>query len=206
MQLGRVELFRAYSAVEEVWKPVVGREGQFEVSSLGRVRSLTRVVPVRNHPKAGYVVKTVRGRVLNGWQGANGYRMVSLGRRADGRVTCFLVHRLVCEAFHGPCPEGYEVCHGPNGKLDNRADQLCWGSRSKNHHEDKERDGTKIKGEKHYMAKLKEEQVVEIWGCRGMASPAVAQRYNVSPRTIRDIWNGKTWNCVTNIRDTAIPR
>jgi hypothetical protein len=189
--------------MEETWKPVVGFEGQFEVSSLGRIKSLPRVVPVRNHPKAGYKTKTVRGKVLKTWTGSHGYRMVGLGRGDNGRTQCFLVHRLVCEAFHGPCPEGQEVCHGPNGKQDNRASQLCWGTRSKNHGEDKDRDGSKVVGEAHYNARLTEDAVRLIWRRKGERSPSVAKDFNVSPRTVRDIWNGITWRCVTNIPDSA---
>ena len=190
--------------MEEIWKPVVGFEGQFEVSSLGRVKSLARIVPVRDHPKAGYVTKTVREKILKGWVGSKGYRMVALGRQENGRPLIFLVHRLVCEAFHGPCPAEHEVCHGPNGKLDNRASQLCWGTRSKNHGEDRDRDGSKVVGEAHHNARLTEDAVRRIWQRKGERSPSVAEDFNVSPRTVRDIWNGLTWRCVTNIRENAI--
>lgn len=174
----------------ELWRPVVGYEGLYEVSSLGRVRSLPQVVPVIGHPKQGYTSKTIKGRVLTGWIASHGYLMVTLGGRSGRQA---LVHRLVCEAFHGPCPEGYEVCHGPNGKLDNRASQLRWGTRSENHGIDRDRDGTKVNGEKHHNAKLKESDVLNILRRKGESASKLGTEYKVAPRTIRDIFNGKTW-------------
>lgn len=42
------------------------------------------------------------------------------------------VHRAVCEAFHGPCPEGMETLHIDEDALNNRADNLEWGTRRQN--------------------------------------------------------------------------
>lgn len=177
----------------EKWLPVVGFEGRYEVSDLGRVRSLPRRIPVTGHPKAGYTCKFLPGRILSGWIANTGYLTVALGR---GNYR--LVHRLVCEAFHGPCPKDHEVCHGPNGKLDNRASQLRWGTRAQNHGPDKERDGTKIRGEQHHQSRLTEQQVLEVWSRQGECSTTVASSYGVAPRTVRDIWNRKTWCHLTN--------
>ena len=181
----------------EEWRAVVGWEELYEVSSLGRVRSLPRTVPVVGHRLANYTSKHLRGRVLSGWVANNGYLTVGLGGKAATRY--YLVHRLVCEAFHGPAPKGYEVCHGPNGKLDNRASQIRWGTRSENHGIDRDRDGTKIFGEKHHNSILTEKDVLEIWKSDRTSSPTVAKKYGVAPRTIRDIWNKKTWVNITNM-------
>lgn len=42
------------------------------------------------------------------------------------------VHRLVCEAFHGPCPPGMEVLHDDEDGLNNRPENLRWGTRKEN--------------------------------------------------------------------------
>ena len=180
----------------EEWRPVVGWEGLYEVSSEGCVQSLGRVVTVVGHPRTP--VRRIPPRVLKPWIASHGYFTVCLGGRRSKGGQHALVHRLVCLAFHGPCPEGHEVCHGPGGKLDNRAENLSWGTKSQNLRDDRIRDGTLIEGSKHYNARLSDEDVVCIWGMRDQSSPNVASQFGVSARTIRDIWNRITWKSVTN--------
>ena len=79
----------------ERWLPVVGWEGLYEVSDLGRVRSLPR--------------NTTRGRVLRANPAANGYRQATVFRQ--GHPKSVYVHHLVAEAFIGPRPEGLEIRH-----------------------------------------------------------------------------------------------
>lgn len=105
---------------EEEWKPVVGHEGAYEVSNLGRVRSLDRVITTR----AG-VKKRRKGQLLRPIKQKRGYISVQI----QGTK---LVHRLVLEAFVGPCPEGMETCHRNGVKTDNRVENLYWGTSSEN--------------------------------------------------------------------------
>lgn len=98
----------------EEWKAVVGYEGLYEVSSAGRVRSLDRLDSI-GRPRKGHERKlSVWGRSIT----------VSLD---NGWSKTFAVHRLVLEAFVGPCPEEWEA-HHKNGDLrDNRLENLQWG-------------------------------------------------------------------------------
>jgi hypothetical protein len=105
----------------ERWLPVVGWEGLYEVSDQGRVRSLDRIV----HTKAGWS-RRHQGRTLRSLQ-CHGYQTVEL--TSGHRVS---VHRLVLEAFVGPCPDGLECCHGVGGPSDNRLSNLRWDTRSEN--------------------------------------------------------------------------
>ena len=98
----------------EVWRPVVGAEGRYEVSSLGRVRSLLRKVP----------------QVLKPTVGTHGY--MTLYIYADGKRRLRSVHQLVAEAFIGPRPDGVDVRHLNGVKSDCRAVNLAFGSRSQN--------------------------------------------------------------------------
>ncbi len=123
-----------YHDVAERWAPVSGYEGLYEVSDQGRVRSVDRVVP---HQYVGYL--TLRGRLLKQKPDPRGYSQAYLS--AGGAVSTRRVHRLVAEAFHGPCPEGQEVRHGPGGMLDNRVENLSYGTRRENRG-DMRRDGT----------------------------------------------------------------
>lgn len=124
---------------EEVWKPVVGYERYYEVSSLGRVRSLPREVTQRN----GVVRKSplrMRKTPLS-----DGYPQVSL--MVDGRMKVTKVHRLVAEAFLGPRPPGQQVRHLNGDATDPRLVNLRYGTQSENSR-DSLRHGTHPTGSK----------------------------------------------------------
>ncbi|AUX81960.1 HNH endonuclease [Mycobacterium phage Frankie] len=105
----------------EVWRPVVGQEGNYEVSNLGRVRSLDRQIDVDGRGR-----RYMRGRVLSLVPMKNGYRLAAL---PGGKK---LVHRLVLEAFSGPCPPGAEGCHNDGDRSNNRIENLRWDTRTAN--------------------------------------------------------------------------
>lgn len=113
--------------VLETWRPVVGFEGYYEVSDLGRVRSTDRMVT--NPHKNG--LRRVRGRVLRAKPTKpTDYPMVSLWR--EGVQHSRRVHKLVAEAFLGPCPPGLEVCHKDDDKHRNQLSNLRYDTRSGN--------------------------------------------------------------------------
>jgi len=100
----------------EEWLPVVGFEGRYMVSSLGRVKSL--------HPQRGDVILKQHIR-------RHSYLSVRLyhGPKTAQRYT---IHRLVLEAFVGPCPLGHEGCHSDGDPQNNAASNLYWGTRRQN--------------------------------------------------------------------------
>lgn len=103
--------------VEEVWRPVAGYNGRYEVSDLGNVKSMDY-----NH--------TGQTRVLSECDDGSGYRLVCLCK--DGRQKSCKVHRLVAEAFI-PNPGNLpQVNHKNEDKTDNRAENLEWCSQSYN--------------------------------------------------------------------------
>jgi len=121
--------------MNEIWKDVVGYEGAYQVSNLGRVRSLDRTVKVTNLGE-----RRLKGRILKQHNyGTNKYLMVVLSKEA--KHTNRTVHSLVAASFLGPCPDGCEVLHGLGGKLDNRLRNLKYGTKSENQF-DRLRDGT----------------------------------------------------------------
>jgi hypothetical protein len=109
----------------EVWKPIEGHEG-YEVSSLGRVRSVDRVKLLRNR-HGGVNERRFKGRVLVQGNGTNGYMSVQLGRDA-----LRLVHRLVAKAFIDG-DNSLQVNHKNGIRNDNRAENLEWMSCRDNH-------------------------------------------------------------------------
>ncbi len=183
------------SGEPERWLPVPEWEGLYEVSDLGRVRSLDRMVA---HGRT--MAQFRRGRVLAPGLGA-GYRKnghtrggpyLSLCLCRDGKRHRFNVHTLVARAFLGPLPTGHEVCHGPGGALDNRLANLSYGTHSKNSGEDRRRDGTVV------AAKLTDKIVLECRdrAARGWPIVMLASEFGVAGRTMSSAINGRTWRHV----------
>lgn len=109
---------------EEEWIPVVGWEGLYEVSSFGRVRSLPRYW---DNPLTGGKSK-LGGNILRSTSSEK-YVSVMLN---PGKKTVN-IHRLVCEAFHGPAPEGKNlVLHSDDNGQNNHEDNLRWGDGADN--------------------------------------------------------------------------
>lgn len=109
----------------EVWKPVVGFEDAYEVSSQGRVRSIDRVMTTKNGIRLRF-----RGVMRKPVITPGGYPAVGMGAPNYMPRT---VHVLVCEAFHGPKPKPGMVVRHLNGvSTDNRPENLAWGTHSEN--------------------------------------------------------------------------
>ena len=90
--------------MEEIWKDIEGYEGMYQVSSLGNVRSLNRIV---RHNYGGDAHKV--GKLKTVSLSKRGYRFVSLYK--NNTIKGFRVCRLVYAAFVGPIPEGMQVNH-----------------------------------------------------------------------------------------------
>lgn len=103
----------------ERWTPIEGYEGRYEVSDLGRVRSLPR-----KFQPAG---RTLRLRTHR-----DGYQTVALYDGAGNPKQCF-VHRLVCAAFIGAAPSDRpDVNHKDGNKQNNHSANLEWSNDSLN--------------------------------------------------------------------------
>jgi hypothetical protein len=177
-------------APEEIWVPVAGYEGLYEVSDMGRVRSLDRVLP---HARLGKWRR--RGIVLSASPvDGDGYLGVSLSKGGDQR--CARVHHLVAEAFIGPRPFGLGVLHRDGKIPDNRATNLYYGT-AQNNADDMIAHGNALCGDKNPSAKLTIEQVREIRSLAGAESHrAISERFGVSKTTIGHIIRGHIWGSV----------
>lgn len=183
----------------EVWKAIPGFEGYYEVSSLGRARSLDRAV---RHARGGFAIK--RGRLLSTKPNGHGYPSVCLSK--EGKPTTRVIHQLVCEAFNGPRPEGHEAAHEDGNKANCRADNLSWKTRTENER-DKKRHGTSLlgrdcvpahsraRGERHGCARLTSVQVREARRLMnsGVSAYRISHLLNVSHTTAKSIQSEKTW-------------
>jgi len=177
--------------MNEVWHPVVGYEGLYEVSDQGRVRSVDRMITYKTGRR-----NLTRGRVLAQPTNRGGYLQVQLWK--DNQGTTAMVHTLVAYAFLGPRPEGKEILHGVLGKLINTPENLSYGTRVENM-ADTLRDGTRARGTTQGQSKLTEKQVLEIFSAPKTigSGRALAKQYGVGAMEISRIRSGKRWSWLT---------
>ena len=131
----------------EIWKDVVGYEGVYSVSNHGRIR---RDKPAER-TKPGYIIKNSTN--------THGYVQACLSNGDISRT--HTVHKLVAEAFIMPRPKGMTINHKDRNKQNNTLGNLEYLSLRDNVHHNM-KSGNYLVGEKHYRAKLKEPQVLEI--------------------------------------------
>ena len=104
---------------DEIWKPISGYEGIYEVSNLGRVRSCDRIVTYSNGAKHKY-----KGKVLKSRNNTHGYPYVTLCNNRGHKTA--VIHRLVAAAFI-PNPDNKPTVNHINEiKTDNRVENLEW--------------------------------------------------------------------------------
>lgn len=114
------------SEIEEIWKPVhlYPYSEKYEVSNLGRVRSLDTLVNYREKISRKLSKRVYPGRVLKGALAESGYRFVSL--KMNGSTQQIYIHRLVAFAFVDGYKEDLVVNHKDENRLNNNYLNLEW--------------------------------------------------------------------------------
>lgn len=189
----------ATDLASELWRPALGWEGLYEVSSHGRVRSLDREIQVVR-PKDGLIyTRRKRGMILlerpaRGAARHGTYLGVTL---QDRGAKSYYIHTLVCEAFHGPRPSPIHlVCHGDGNPKNNHASNLRWGTHQDNM-DDMRRHGSR-RGVKNPASKLDDEavrQIRRLYNC-GLSQRALANRFSVTQSQIWGVLSGNRWRHV----------
>lgn len=106
--------------MEEIWKDIKGYEGLYQVSNLGRVKSLKRKVYAGRNRLRWQYERIMSNNKSNG----NGYLIVSLNKESKDKNK--YIHRLVAEAFI-PNPNNYlYVNHKDENRKNNKVDNLEW--------------------------------------------------------------------------------
>lgn len=173
---------------QERWLPVVGYEGLYEVSDMGRVKSVARVIQRKGgrvNPIPEKILKPVMCRRYPG---------VSL-YRAGSPLKTPTIHTLVMTAFVGPCPEGIQVAHNNGDRTDNRLENLRYATPLENSG-DKFEHGTVLRGEQIARAKLTEECVREIrrlYQTGAFSQQDIADKFGVVQSAVSAVLIGKTW-------------
>ena len=133
----------------EKWKDIKGYENIYQVSNLGRIRSLDRIY-VQPSRWGTSMLKKYKGKVLNPTDNGNGYLIISL--RDDNRKRkSFYVHRLVAEHFLDNPNNLPEVNHKDEDKTNNFVENLEWCTASYNrtYGNAAEKQAKKLRGKKH---------------------------------------------------------
>lgn len=110
--------------MKEIWKDIKEYEGLYQVSNLGRIKSLPKYRKAYN---GGYITKE---RMLNGYPNSTGYLRVFL--KKNGREKKFFIHRLVAECFIENKDNKPEVNHIDSDFLNNNVNNLEWVNHQEN--------------------------------------------------------------------------
>lgn len=108
----------------EIWIDIEGYDGMYQVSNMGRVKSVARLT-TRRHKTAGIRCYRIPEKIMKQRVNTAGYLCVNL-HDENGKQVTMMVHRLVASAFI-PNPQNLEtVNHKDEDKTNNRADNLEW--------------------------------------------------------------------------------
>lgn len=110
---------------KEIWKDIPGYEGFYQASNLGRVKSVTRIITDKHG-----ILRKLYGTILHQYIGTNKYYQVNLS--VNGKMKTEKVHKLIGLAFLPKENPTYEINHKDENKLNNKANNLEWCSRSYN--------------------------------------------------------------------------
>jgi hypothetical protein len=165
----------------EDWRPVVGWEADYSVSSLGRVRRDTASV----RWPAGLIRPAMHPK---------GYLQVCL--RVSPRKHTIRVHILVAAAFLGPRPDGLTINHIDGNKLNNAVSNLEYVTQQRQIRHAFEHGLSRQDGEHNAIHVLTEAEVVwarEQYAALAVTQQELANRFGVDRTTIRDMLHGRNW-------------
>lgn len=169
-------------AMVEEWRPISGFEGQYEVSNIGRVRSMDRYVLMNIANIKPYMMR-IRGKLMRQFLHNEGYLYLTLS--SLNKKTKCLVARLVALAFIARIDGKPTVNHINAIKTDNRVENLEWAS-----HVDQMKHAAMNGLTKHGFPKLSTQDVETIRKSKA-TSKMLSAGFGVTTQTIRAIRNGR---------------
>lgn len=174
----------------ENWRVLPSRE-KFEVSDLGKVRTITKRIVMKNGR-----TMTKKGRILKEKKNKKGYPEIRLYEKRNISITQ-TVHKLVMLTFVGLRPEGLQVNHKNGIKTDNRLVNLEYVTPSDNIKHAYRLGLQSRKGERNNHAKLKVGQVQEIrekYSTGNYTQKSLGLVYGVCQDQISSIVRRESWN------------
>lgn len=174
----------------EVWKDIKGYEGYYQVSNLGGVKSVDRIITTENG-----VIQKYKEKKLSLGDSGRGYKVITLNK--NGKRKRFKVHRLVAIAFLANPENKPQVNHIDGIRDNNKIENLEWvtGSENVQHAFD---NGLKksSKGQSHGMSILTEDKVLEIraiYAKGGISQKKLGLLFGVCESSVRNIVNKISW-------------
>jgi hypothetical protein len=165
----------------EQWRPVIGYEGLYEVSDLGRIRRAAPDTLGRRSTHPGRVLTPIK----------SPYLQVTLSKGSRRTRRTEVVHRLVAAAFLGPRVAGQQINHRDGDKHNPRADNLEYVTNLENA-QHAARVGLYQRGEDKPNAKLSREAVEEI-RTSTESGAALARRFGVTRGAIYHVRKARNW-------------
>jgi hypothetical protein len=171
----------------EIWKDIEEYEGLYQVSNLGKVKSLKRIVYSNKRSSLLINEKLLKQNIHK-----SGYYNVSLSKNNTKKN--LMVHRLVCMSFLLNKKNKSQVNHKNGIKTDNRLENLEWVTASENRIHAYKIGLCKPNGENHHLAKLTENQVKKIrYEHKNLTQKEIAKIYNIKQVTVSDIRKKRNW-------------
>jgi hypothetical protein len=177
--------------INELWLPIKGYESFYEISNLGKVKSLKRA---ENFFRKGKIIKRIRKEKILIPCYSKGYHIVSLCK--DGKSEMKKIHRLVAIAFLPNIENKKQVNHIDCNKINNSFFNLEWTTHTEN-----DNHATKNKlhpfGERNGRAKLTAIKIEEIrskYNSKKYTYLKLANEYKISLSQIFRIIKNQAWN------------
>lgn len=171
--------------MKEVWKDIYGYKGYYQVSNLGRVRSLDREIKYVDGRRYKY-----KGKILSPGEYRGGYLHVVLTKNSKGQVC--KVHQLVLLAFAGLRGKR-EANHLDGDRKNNRLDNLEWATKKQNN-------AHRVRSGRHYTGTgcpwsvVTPEQVQKIRHLKslGLGTTRISKELKLNISTVGNIYYGKS--------------
>ena len=172
--------------IQEIWKDVVGYEGLYQVSNLGRVKSLEKINPHNGNVFKEKVLSQNKSRL---------YNQVRLSNK--GLAKTLTVHRLVAKAFIPNPKNKPQVNHIDGDKRNNHVENLEWCTASENRVHALDNNLVNVPfGTSHHACKLTEKQVLEIrakYAAGTHSQHKLMAEYGIARGSVIRILKRKVW-------------